>query len=49
MCPSDPRFGFWAGWSRWGECSKTCGGGVKRRTRECKVWPIYNPASSMSR
>ena len=32
MCPSDPRFGFWAGWSRWGECSKTCGGGVKRRT-----------------
>ena len=37
MCPSDPRFGFWAGWSRWGECSKTCGGGVKRRTRECEV------------
>ena len=35
MCPSDPRFGSWGGWSRWGQCSRTCGGGVRQRQREC--------------
>ena len=22
--PVDARFGSWAGWARWGECSKAC-------------------------
>ena len=37
MCPANPRYGSWAGWSRWGSCSRTCGGGVRRRTRECEA------------
>ena len=35
MCPANPRYGSWAGWSRWGSCSKSCGGGVRQRTRPC--------------
>ena len=27
--------GGWGEWKEWGECSKTCGRGVRRRTRPC--------------
>lgn len=30
-----PINGQWSEWSNWSECSATCGGGVKERTRKC--------------
>lgn len=36
---SVPVNGNWGAWRPWSTCTKTCGGGVKRRTRTCS-----NPA-----
>ncbi|XP_071173065.1 A disintegrin and metalloproteinase with thrombospondin motifs 16-like isoform X1 [Mytilus edulis] len=30
-----PRDGNWSVWSEWEQCSRTCGGGVKKRNRLC--------------
>ena len=27
--------GMWATWAQWGECTTTCGGGVRTRSRTC--------------
>lgn len=31
----EPVDGQWGEWGRYGECSRTCGGGIKRKYREC--------------
>jgi hypothetical protein len=28
--------GQWSPWEEWSECDKDCGGGMKRRYRQCK-------------
>ncbi|XP_073513574.1 A disintegrin and metalloproteinase with thrombospondin motifs 8 isoform X1 [Phyllobates terribilis] len=33
--PQVPVDGNWGGWSPWGECSRSCGGGVRFSYREC--------------
>ena len=43
--------GGWSSWSTWGDCSRTCGGGVCFRTRRCdNPRPIYGgrPCSGQS-
>lgn len=34
----------WADWSPWAECSATCGGGEKRRSRNIDTHPLYGGA-----
>lgn len=46
-----PVDGGWGGWKDWGECSRTCGGGVERAIRDCDnprcddIKPISFPPS----
>uniref|UniRef100_A0A7E4UU34 Peptidase M12B domain-containing protein n=1 Tax=Panagrellus redivivus TaxID=6233 RepID=A0A7E4UU34_PANRE len=35
-CVGAEAVGNWSGWSAWGQCSVSCGAGVKRRTRHCQ-------------
>jgi len=35
-CPSTKTLCEWGDWGEFSECSKSCGGGVKTRTRQCK-------------
>ncbi|XP_023287905.1 A disintegrin and metalloproteinase with thrombospondin motifs 9 isoform X2 [Orussus abietinus] len=37
-----PVDGQWGAWSRYGECSRSCGGGVKQKVRECNDPPPKN-------
>ena len=30
-----PVNGGWGAWSKWGQCTKSCGGGQSTRTRAC--------------
>jgi len=37
-CINDKRnlhLGTWSQWSSWSKCDRSCGGGIKRRTRDC--------------
>merc|ERR1719330_1869493 len=34
---SPPRTCAWASWSSWGDCSASCGGGQRKRTRALQV------------
>lgn len=43
FCISNITDGGWTLWGTWGQCSVTCGTGIKRRHRECD-----NPAPSRS-
>ena len=33
--------GGWSGWSSWSPCGKTCGGGLRERTRSCTNPPPF--------
>ncbi|XP_043251540.1 A disintegrin and metalloproteinase with thrombospondin motifs gon-1-like [Colletes gigas] len=38
----EPVDGQWGEWGRYGECSRTCGGGIKKKYRECNDPPPQN-------
>ncbi|XP_076683108.1 A disintegrin and metalloproteinase with thrombospondin motifs 15 isoform X2 [Andrena cerasifolii] len=38
----EPVDGQWGEWGRYGECSRTCGGGIKKKYRECDSPPPQN-------
>ncbi|XP_033214669.1 A disintegrin and metalloproteinase with thrombospondin motifs 9 isoform X2 [Belonocnema kinseyi] len=37
-----PVDGQWGTWGRYGDCSRTCGGGIKKKYRECNNPPPQN-------
>lgn len=37
-----PIDGQWGNWENYGECSRTCGGGIKKKFRECNNPPPQN-------
>ena len=40
--------GRWSAWLSWGACSRTCGGGAKRRSRTCTNPPPRNGGAACS-
>ncbi|XP_017755723.1 PREDICTED: A disintegrin and metalloproteinase with thrombospondin motifs 9 [Eufriesea mexicana] len=38
----EPVDGQWGEWGRYGKCSRTCGGGIKKKYRECNSPPPQN-------
>ena len=41
-----PVDGNWAAWGNWTDCSKTCLGGMKNRTRTCSDPPPDNDGAN---
>ena len=41
-----PVDGNWAAWANWTDCSKTCLGGMKNRTRTCSDPPPDNDGAN---
>ncbi|WAR31958.1 NOTC3-like protein [Mya arenaria] len=38
FCQTPPGAGIWSTWNDWSSCDATCGGGTKRRQRQC-IYP----------